>query len=108
MLDYGYILSYGLFFTLAGFATRDTARARGWPRLAAAGKVLAFFALAAAAFDATENVALLLTLAGHGGNLGPPFAAVCSAIKFGLIATAVLYVLCGLAIWLRPRRVPAT
>jgi hypothetical protein len=37
VLDYGYMLSDGLFFCLAGFAIRDTAREQGWGRLAAAG-----------------------------------------------------------------------
>jgi hypothetical protein len=62
VLDYGYMLSYGLFFALASFAVRDTARSRGWSRMAAIGVVVPFFALAAAAFDASENVALLLLL----------------------------------------------
>ncbi len=104
LLDYGYMLSYGLFFALAGFAVRDTARAHDWRRLAAIGAVVPFFALAAASFDASENVALLLTLAGHGGSFAPPFAAVCSAIKFTLITIAILYALCGLVLWLRARR----
>jgi hypothetical protein len=104
LLDYGYMLSYGLFFALAGFAVRDTARERDWRRLAAIGAVVPFFALAAASFDASENVALLLTLAGNGGSFAPPFAAVCSAIKFALIGIAILYALCGLALWLRARR----
>jgi hypothetical protein len=103
ILDYGYMLSYGLFFALAGFAVRDTARARGWPRLAALGAVVPFFALAAASFDASENVALLLTLAGNGGSFAPPFAAVCSAIKFTLIGIAILYALSGLTVRLRAR-----
>jgi hypothetical protein len=103
LLDYGYMVSYGLFFALAGFAVRDTARARGWRRLAAVGVVVPFFALAAAAFDAAENVALLLTLAGNGGGFAPPFAAVCSTIKFTLIAVAILYTLCGLTLQLRVR-----
>lgn len=98
ILDYGYMVSYGLFFALAGFAVRDTARARGWPRLAALGTVVPFFALAAASFDASENVALLLTLGGQGGIFAPPFAAVCSAIKFTLIGIAIVYVVCGLAL----------
>jgi hypothetical protein len=107
VLDYGYMVSYGLFFCLAGFAVRDTARERGWRRLAAAGVVVPFFALAAATFDASENVALLLTLAGRGGSFAPPFAAVCSTIKFTLIGIAILYALCGLALWFRaPRRQP--
>jgi len=103
LLDYGYMLSYGLFFALAGFAVRDTARARGWTRLAAIGVVVPFFALAAATFDATENVALLLTLAGNGGSFASPFAAVCSAIKFTLISIAIIYALCGLTLRLRVR-----
>ncbi len=103
LLDYGYMLSYGLFFALAGFAVRDTARARGWQRMAEAGIVVPYFALAAACFDASENVALLLTLGGHGGRFAPPFAAVCSGIKWALIGIAILYVLCGLVLWLRAR-----
>lgn len=103
LLDYGYMVSYGLFFALAGFAVRDMARARDWQRLAALGAVVPFFALAAASFDASENVALLLTLAGNGGTFAPPFAAVCSAIKFTLITIAILYALCGLVLWLRAR-----
>ncbi len=91
LLDYGYMLSYGLFFALAGFAVRDSARARGWRRLAAVGAVVPFFALVATSFDASENVALLLTLAGNGGSFAPPFAAVCSAIKFTLISIAIIY-----------------
>jgi hypothetical protein len=103
VLDYGYMLSYGLFFCLAGFAVRDIARARGWRRLAAVGVVVPFFALAAAMFDASENVALLFTLAGKGGSFAPPFATVCSTIKFTLISIAILYVLCGLAFRFRAR-----
>jgi hypothetical protein len=95
VLDFGYMLSYGLFFALAGFAIRDIARARGWRRLAAA-RVVPFFALAAAAFDATENVALLLTLGGNGASFAAPFATPCSTIKFTLIGIAILYVLVGL------------
>ncbi len=104
ILDYGYMLSYGLFFALAGFTVRDLARARDWRRVAAVGAVVPFFALAAASFDASENVALLLTLAGRGGSFAPPFAAVCSAIKFTLIGIAILYALCGFVLWLRTRR----
>ena len=98
------MLSYGVFFALASFAVRDASRARGWRRLASIGLVVPLLALAAASFDASENVALLLTLAGNGGSFAPPFAAVCSAIKFTLIAIAILYAVCGLALWLRERR----
>lgn len=104
-LDYGFMLSYGAFFTLAGLLTCEAARTHGWRRLAIAGAVVPFFAASAAMFDACENVALLLTLGGHGGSFAPPFAAACSAIKFTLITLAIVYALCGLALWLvrRPR-----
>jgi hypothetical protein len=108
VLDYGYMLSYSLFFALAGFAVRDTARTRDWRRLAVIGAVVPFFALAAASFYASENVALLLTLAGDGGSFAPPFTAVCSAIKLTLITIAILYAVCGLALWLRERRLHAS
>jgi hypothetical protein len=97
IVDYAYMLSYGAFFTLAGLATRDLARARDWRRLASAGAILPFFAAAAAMFDAIENVFLLLVLGGHGGESAPLIATVCSSIKFTLIAIAIGYVLCGLA-----------
>jgi hypothetical protein len=80
------------------------ARAHNWKGLATLGAVAPFFALAAAAFDASENVALLLILAGHGGSFAPSFAAVCSAIKFTLIAIVIVYAVCGLVLWLRARR----
>jgi hypothetical protein len=103
LLDYGYMLSYGLFFALSGFAIRDVARARGWRRMAKAGIVVPYFALAAACFDAGENLALLLTLGGHGGSFAPPFATVCASAKWTLISIAILYVICGLALLLRAR-----
>jgi hypothetical protein len=103
VLDYGYMLSYGLFFAFAGFAVRDTARGAGWRRLAALGVVVPFLALAAATFDASENVALLLTLDGNGGNSAPPFAAVCAAIKFTLVGIAISYAVCGVVLRLRAR-----
>ncbi len=103
ILDYGYMVSYGFFFMLAGFAIRDTARTCDWPRFAALGAVVPLFAIAAAMFDASENVALLLTLAGHGGSFAPPFATACSMIKFPLIGIAILYVLCGLALRVKTR-----
>jgi hypothetical protein len=103
ILDYGYMVSYGFFFMLAGFAIRDTARTRDWRRMAAAGMIVPFFAIAAAIFDASENVALLLTLAGQGGSFAPPFATVCSTIKFTLIGIAIVYVVCGLAVRVRSR-----
>jgi hypothetical protein len=97
IVDYAYMVSYGSFFTLAGLATRDLARTRGWRRLATAGMIVPFFAATAALADAIENVFLLLVVEGHGGELAPLIATICSASKFTLITIAIGYVLCGLA-----------
>jgi hypothetical protein len=98
IVDYAYMISYGGFFTLAGLATRDLARTRNWRRLAPAGTIVPFFATAAAIFDATENVFLLLVLEGHGGEHAPLIATVCSSIKFTLVTIAIAYVVWGL-VW---------
>jgi hypothetical protein len=95
-IDFGFMLSYGTFFTLAALATRDFARERGLRALATAGIVTPFFAAAAALFDAAENIVWLLVLGGHGGSLGPPFATTCASLKFLLIGLAIVYVLWGL------------
>jgi hypothetical protein len=96
IVDYAYMISYGGFFTLAGLATRDLARTRDWRRLRAAGTIVPFFALAAAIFDAVENVFLLLVLEDHGGAHAPLLATICSTIKFTLITIAIGYSICGL------------
>jgi hypothetical protein len=78
---------------------------RGWRRLASAGAIVPFFALAAAMFDAAENVGLLLALGGDGGSVAPPFATVCSAFKWTLIGIAILYAVLGTALRARERTV---
>ncbi|HEY7933990.1 MAG TPA: hypothetical protein VID48_09205 [Solirubrobacteraceae bacterium] len=103
IVDYAYMVSYGGFFALAGLATRDLARVRGWRRLASAGTIVPFLAIAAALFDALENVFLLLVLEGDGGQHAPLIATVCSSIKFTLITIAIAYVTWGLVLRLRRR-----
>jgi len=96
LVDYGFMLSYGAFVTLAGLATRDFGRERGLRALAAAGRVVPWFAAAAAVFDAGENAFLLLTVGGHGGSAAPVLATVCASAKWVLIVIAVGYLLWGL------------
>lgn len=103
-IDFGFMLSYGTFFALAGFATRDFAREHGRRTLALAGVVAPYCALAAAAFDAAENIVWLLVLGGHGGDVGPPFATTCASFKFLLIGIAIVYALWGLAVRFIHRR----
>lgn len=94
-LDFPYLLAYGAFWALAVTATRDAFRVRGSLRLARPGALVAF-PLGAAAFDAVEDVALLLVLGERGGSALPALATACASAKFLLIAIAVLYVIAGL------------
>ena len=105
-LDYAYIVAYGTFLVLAAAATRDLAERRGWDRLAAFGLPVMTFAAAAAAFDAIEDVGLLLAVNQHGGALAPRLAQVCAILKFALLAVTIAYLLTGLAMRFRWRRRP--
>jgi hypothetical protein len=101
LVDYGFMVSYGAFVTLAGLATRDFGRERGRRALASAGRVVPWFAAAAAVFDAGENALLLLILGGDGGGAAPVVATVCASIKWTLIAIAAGYVIWGLGVRLQ-------
>jgi hypothetical protein len=104
-LDYAYIVAYGTFLVLAAAATRDLADRRGWGRMAGFGLPVMTFAAAAAAFDAIEDVGLLLAVNQHGGDLAPRLAQICATLKFALLAVTIAYLLVGLG--LRFRRPPA-
>lgn len=94
-IDFGFILAFGTFLTLALLATRDLARERGWRRLAAIGGVVFTFGALGAACDAIEDVCLLLTLEGAGAAL-PTLATIFASTKFILLAIAIVYLAAGL------------
>jgi hypothetical protein len=102
-IDYAYIVAYGTFLVLACLATRDLAQERGWRRMTAFGVAAVPFAAAAAAFDAIEDVGLLLAVNGHGGDLAPGLARVCASLKFLLIGLTLAYLLGGLLLRVRSR-----
>jgi hypothetical protein len=102
-IDFGFLLAYGAFLTLALAATRDIAIRRGWQRLGAIGRVAVSFGALAAAFDAIENACLLLTLDGTGSAF-PLLATISASLKFLFLAMAIAYLLAGLAMWLAGRR----
>jgi hypothetical protein len=102
-IDYAYILAYGTFLLLATLATRDLAEARGWRRMAALGPAVMIFVAAGAAFDAIEDLGLLLAVGRHGGDLAPRLAQVCASLKFGLLAATIVYLLVGLLLRFRTR-----
>ncbi len=102
-LDFAYLLIYGVFLVLAAGATRDFAARRGRRRLLAAGAIAIPAAAAAPAFDAVEDVWLLIALGGHGGGLPPLLGGVFATLKFAALAVAIAYLLAGLAARLRAR-----
>lgn len=105
-IDFGFMLAYGAFLTLALAATRHLARERGWRRLAAIGGAIVSFGALGAGFDALENTCLLFTV-GDAGAAFPLLATIFASCKFILLAVAIAYLLAGLAMRLRGRG-PAT
>jgi hypothetical protein len=97
-LDFAYLVAYGTFLVLAASATRDLAEQRGWSRMASVGTAVVPLAAAAAAFDAIEDVALLLAVNQHGGDLTPRLGQVCALLKFALLALTIAYLLAGLGL----------
>jgi hypothetical protein len=105
-IDFGFLLAYGAFLTLALAAVRDLARQRDWRRLAAVGGSVVSFGAVAAGFDALENVCLLLTLEGAGAAF-PLLATIFATCKFVLLIAAIAYLVAGVAMRLLSRG-PAT
>lgn len=104
LIDYGLLVSYGSFLTLAAIMTRDFAQHRGLRTLALVGTIAPAFGISAALFDAMENAALLLVLGGHGGEAGPALAAACASVKFLMLGLAIVYAVAGAASWIVRRR----
>ncbi len=103
-IDFGFLLAYGAFLTLALASVRDLAGERGWRRLARAGRVVVYCGALVAAFDAFENICLLLTLDGA-GTAFPLLATIFATCKFILLALAIAYLLAGLVMRLRTGKV---
>lgn len=105
-IDFGFMVAYGVFLTLAALAIRGFARERRLERLAAVGVVAPYFAVAAALLDVAENVVWLFLLGGHGGDLAAGFATACASLKFLCLGVTIVYAIWGLVAWLRHRRSP--
>jgi hypothetical protein len=102
LIDFAFLIAYGMFLVLAVTAVRDRLGRRGWRRLAAAGAVVVPLGATAAAFDGLENACLLAVL-GEAGPAFPTLAAIYAANKFALLVAAIAYLLVGLALSLRRR-----
>jgi hypothetical protein len=95
-IDFAFLLAYGAFLTLALAAIRDLAREWSWRRLAGIGRIVVSFGALVAAFDALENICLLVTLDG-GGAAFPVLATIFATCKFALLIAAIAYLIAGLA-----------
>ena len=95
VLDYGYLLGYGLFLAGACTAVAERFRRLGAARLASLGILLAWGALVAAGSDALENVNLLVVADGHTSQPWPGLALGFASLKFALLIPASLYALLG-------------
>ena len=100
-LDFIFIFFYSIFLFLASKAiSRSIAGKFG-----RAGTWIAKGALLAGCLDVLENTGMLLTLAGKGSETIALATTICSVIKWGLAAVAVLYVLTGaIGSWLAKKK----
>ena len=92
-LDYLFMPSYALAISLACLWSVGVFAARSRRRVARLGGALAWLVLAAALFDAVENMALWRLLVGPINDFLPALAWWCAAIKFVLIGLGLLFVL---------------
>jgi hypothetical protein len=106
-LDYPYLILYGLFYAMACLVVAARAEERGMAHLARWGRPLAWGALAAAACDAAENLALLRVLDGHTDQPWPGLAFIFASAKFLLITAATLYIVVGFVLTLRKKASPS-
>ncbi len=101
ILDYPFLVTYATMQAVACNTASDAMRHRRRRLLVAAGLPLAWGQLAAGAFDAIENAALLAILAGRVGR-APALARACATAKFSLLAAGWAYILLAIASTRRP------
>jgi hypothetical protein len=94
LLDYPYLVTYSGLQLAACSAASDALRRRGATTLADAGRVIAPAQIAAGAFDAAENTALLGVLGGGSDRL-PAVARAAARAKFALLMLGCLYAAVG-------------
>ena len=94
-LDFVFIVIYVTGIALACTLAADALDAAHWPGGGGMGSIFASAIIIGGLFDAVENVAQLLMLAGHKTQPWPALASVCSSLKFFLASVALLYALYG-------------
>jgi hypothetical protein len=96
LLDYPFLVTYSGLQLAGCHAASGALRRRGAPALADAGPAIGAMQVAAGAFDAAENTALLGVLAGRDDRL-PALARACARAKFALLGIGWLYLGLGAA-----------
>jgi hypothetical protein len=102
-VDFPYLVTYALALSAACVVLGARAANRGRAQLAALGPRVAWLAVAAAAFDALENVALLLVLDGRTDQPWPAIAFGFALAKWVLLAVVIVYLIAGFALTLGHR-----
>ncbi len=97
-LDYLFMPLYSLALMLGTLLAAG--RHKGWQYVL--GAAAGWGALAAALFDAVENIALWRLLLGEAFSYLPRVAVLCAELKFALLALGLLYALVGWA-WPKPQ-----
>jgi hypothetical protein len=101
-LDFLYLCVYSTTIALGCLLAGEVIYSRHWP-LAGLSKPLAWGLWLAAAFDAIENVALVILLFGSIQAPWPQVAVACAVLKFGLLILGLVYLLYGLVLNLLPK-----
>ena len=95
-LDYGFLIAYGAFFSLAA---RAHVEALGWRRWS----FMAWLPIVGAVADAIENANLLMTIGQDGDQPWPLLGGIFASIKFVLLTPVQVFVLVGFVVWLSRR-----
>lgn len=102
LLDYPFLVTYCGIQVAGCAAASDALRHRDANALATAGRLIGPAQIAAGAFDAVENTALLGVLAGRAGQLSA-VARACAQAKFAVFIVGCLYEVLGVASHLSSR-----
>lgn len=99
-IDFLFIITYTAFLSLACsfFAGKTTGK---W---AGAGHKLSKAVIAAGVFDVAENALMLTSLQGTPNNMTAMITAIFAALKFAIVAVAVLYILISVPVSLVKKR----
>ena len=107
-VDFPFLVAYAVAGSAACTVLAARAADHGQTRLAACGARIAWFAIAVAAFDALEDVAMLVLLGGQADQPWPGLAFGFASVKYALLAVVIIYLVLGLVLLLGRRAATVT